>query len=280
MRDEHAPELVHARVRRVDDARRARAQRRQALALDADAVEHRERALVPALRRQRVRAARLAEAAQERLVARVEEEDLQVALPAGLEQLQHVAHLAEEGAHAHVDAERDARHPAALAERDGLRREQRRQVVDAEEPEVLERVQRLRLARAREPGDDDDGGADGRRRSLVLLRRRAHRRDPGRALGAARLGHERRPRGGGRRWLAARVLRIAAAAGRGSDSGAGGRSHRQVALDAARGTRCAVWRPSRRSSSLRAAISMMLPMSRPGRTGTRSSRIGVPRMAW
>ena len=45
MRDEDPPQLVDARVGRVDDARRARAERREALALDANAVEHGERAL-------------------------------------------------------------------------------------------------------------------------------------------------------------------------------------------------------------------------------------------
>ena len=41
-----APRLVHARVRRVDDARRARAEGGEAFAFDADAVEHRERPFV------------------------------------------------------------------------------------------------------------------------------------------------------------------------------------------------------------------------------------------
>src|SRR5258708_7201437 len=66
--------------------------------------------------------------------------------------------FAEEGAPAAVDPQRRARHPSALAESDGLRREGRREVVDAEEAEVLERVERLGLAGAREPGHDDDGG--------------------------------------------------------------------------------------------------------------------------
>ncbi len=81
---------------------------------------------------------------------------MQVALPPGLQELQHVAHLAQEGADAHVDAEREAGHLAPLAERDRLRRQERRQVVDAEEAEVLEGVERLRLSRARQAADHDD----------------------------------------------------------------------------------------------------------------------------
>ncbi len=87
----------------------------------------------PARGRERVRASRLAEAMEEGLVARVEEEHVQVPLAARFEQLQHVADLAEEGPDANVDPQRQARHLPALAERDGLRREERRQVVDAEE---------------------------------------------------------------------------------------------------------------------------------------------------
>ncbi len=84
------PEVVDARVRRVDDAGRARAQRREALSLDAHAVEHRERpfGVGPGrLCREWVRPTRLAEAAEKRLVVGVEEEHVKVALAAGLEEL-------------------------------------------------------------------------------------------------------------------------------------------------------------------------------------------------
>ncbi len=129
------------------------------LALDAHAVEHGERTLVPALGRQRVRPPRFAEPVQQLLVARVEEQHLQVALAAGRKELEHVAHLAQERAHPHVDAQRHARHPAPLAQRDRLGAEQRGQVVDAEEPEVLQRVQRLRLAGPRQARHDHHGRA-------------------------------------------------------------------------------------------------------------------------
>ncbi len=75
--------------------------------------------------------------------------------------MQHVGDLAEEGADADVDAERQARHLSPLAERHRLRRKERGQVVDAEEAEVFQRVQGLRLSGARQAADDDHRGPDG-----------------------------------------------------------------------------------------------------------------------
>ena len=123
-----APQLVDARVGRVDDPRRARAQRREALALEAHAVEHGERALGAAgacgesgcgRRVSLKRWSSVSSLASRKSTCRSR-------CPPASRSCSTFAHLAEERADAHVDAERDARHPAALAERDRLRREQRR----------------------------------------------------------------------------------------------------------------------------------------------------------
>ena len=68
--DEQVLELVHGERRGVDDAVGDLAQVRQRLALGADAVEH------VAVGRQRVAAARLVVAAHQRLLARLQEQDL------------------------------------------------------------------------------------------------------------------------------------------------------------------------------------------------------------
>jgi hypothetical protein len=117
-----------------------------------------ERPLGPAaaLGRERMRATRLAEAMQDGLVARVEKEHVQVALAAGLQQLQDVAHFTQECPYADVDSQREAGHLTAFTKGDRLRSEERRQVVDAEEAQILEGVKRLRLSRARNAADDDD----------------------------------------------------------------------------------------------------------------------------
>jgi hypothetical protein len=86
---------------------------------------------------------------QQLLVAGIEEENVQIALPARVEQLKHVAHLTEEGSHADVDAKRHPRHPATFAKRNGLGCQQCRQVVDAEKSEIFESMERLRLPGAR-----------------------------------------------------------------------------------------------------------------------------------
>ena len=157
VRDDRAPQLVDAEARRVDDAGGARAERREPLALERDAFEDaRPRCPSVPRHRERVRTARLAEATEDRLVGGVEEEHVQVAPAAVLERGEDATDLAEERANAHVDAERDARDAAVLAERDGVGRERGRQVVDAEEAEVLERVERGRAPGAGEAGDDDD----------------------------------------------------------------------------------------------------------------------------
>jgi hypothetical protein len=166
---------VHREVRGVDDARRARTERRESLSFQANAVEHGGAVVTSRVdaRVQRMRAARLVEPAKERFIGRIEEEHMEVALPVALQQRKNVANGVEECAHAHVDAETDARDPSALAKRDRL------QVVGAKESEILERMKRLRFAGAREAGDDDDRRARGlivraeRHSSLSVLRRTA-----------------------------------------------------------------------------------------------------------
>ena len=106
---------------------------------------------------QRVPAARLLEAAHQRLVGRLEEDER--VLDAALVQLvEQLLELAEVLAAAHVADDGDAVDLAALAaeEVDERRHQLRRQVVDAEPAGVLERVHGLRLAGPGEAGDDHE----------------------------------------------------------------------------------------------------------------------------
>ena len=79
--------------------------------------------------------------------------------------------LRQEAALAHVDDDRHLVEARILARRQlGHRRNQlRRQVVDAEVAEVLERADRLRLARARQAGQDDEAARAARRRLAAAL---------------------------------------------------------------------------------------------------------------
>ncbi len=75
------------------------------------------------------------------------------------------------------------------------------------------------------------------------------------------------------------LVSVDATSGAASDSGSRSMAGRVTRFDSIFSRNSlAVCRPSRRISSLRAAISMRLPMLRPGRTGTFSSRMGVPRI--
>jgi hypothetical protein len=143
MGDEDAPQVMNAHVRGIDDAGGTRTQGRQSFTLDANAVEHGKGSLSTALSRQRVRPSALAEPSQERLITGVEKEHLNVAMAVRFQKLQDVLGLAEKLANSHVDAERDACHPAALAQRNRFRGKKRRQIVDAEKAKIFERVQRL-----------------------------------------------------------------------------------------------------------------------------------------
>ena len=175
-RGHHAPQLVHVQLARIDHAVGDRDQRPQQAALERDRVGQRE-----AVGGQRVAAARVGEALQQHLVARVEEHEL-VGDP-GLRDLRE--HLRQPlqvlAAIAHVHADREARITPRLVACDRLherRHERRRQVVDAVVAEVLERAQRHRLARAGQPAHDDQA-----RRRHGRRARRGRRRE---ALGGRR----------------------------------------------------------------------------------------------
>jgi hypothetical protein len=64
----------------------------------------------------------------------------------------------QEAADAHVDAEGEPAHAAVLAALDGLLHEQRRQVVDAKELEVLQGAQGRRTPSPAQARDDHDLG--------------------------------------------------------------------------------------------------------------------------
>src|SRR5438552_285055 len=152
--DEVAPraaQLVHGERARVEDAAGDLAQRPQLLALAPDAVgEH------AALGRG-MRAARLAEAAHEHVVARLEVEHLERDA-ARAQPLEDAREFVEEVPLAHVEAERHAPHllARALPHLDEAGDERHRQVVDAVEAQVLEHLDGGALARAGEPGHDHE----------------------------------------------------------------------------------------------------------------------------
>jgi hypothetical protein len=90
------------------------------------------------------------------LIAGIEKEYLEIAVSVRLQQLQDVLRFPEELPHAHVDAQRHAQHRSAFAEHDRFRSKNRREVIDTEKAEILERMQRLRFSRSGKPGYDDD----------------------------------------------------------------------------------------------------------------------------
>ena len=106
------------------------------------------------VRRQRMRPPRLAEPPHQRVVARLEEDQHRVRAAASSAAVgRSRGNDDEESAFAHVDDDRrpSSMSPPARSDSFGQRRnERRRQVVDAEVAEVLERADRLRLARARQ----------------------------------------------------------------------------------------------------------------------------------
>jgi hypothetical protein len=157
--------LVHGQRRGVDDAVGPRAQLAQLAALALDAHQW------AALAAERMRAARLAEAAHEHVVAGVEEEHLD-AMAGGAQLVEGARIVAEELALADVHAERDAidRLARARAQLQEARHEHDGQIVDAVEAEVLEDVDRGALARARQPADDDDLQACGHGHAAIEVR--------------------------------------------------------------------------------------------------------------
>ncbi len=134
----------------VHDHVGALAQRRQQLALGADAVDD------PPFRRQRVAAAGLLVAVDQGLLVGLEEEHGRFQ-PLGLEVVEHLQQVVEVIAAAHVGDDRGALDAAALVAEELAEAADhpRRQVVDAEVAAVLEGGDRLRLAGPGVTGDHD-----------------------------------------------------------------------------------------------------------------------------
>ena len=104
-------------------------------------------------------ATRLLVAADDGRVGSIHEEHLVVRV-ALIHILEHLHERIEELTAPRIDAEHDLAHMAARmgAELHELRDEDRRQIVHAEIPEILEIAARLRLAAARHARDDDEPG--------------------------------------------------------------------------------------------------------------------------
>ncbi len=144
-RHDAATQIVNGQHGRVDDVRRSGAERRKPVAFEPHAIEHGERApLGLGLRdgRQRVRAPGLAESPEQRLVGGVEKEQRDLTRRGGRERVEPGADVAQEAAHANVDAQRDEAHPSRVARRQRFGEHGGRQVVDAEKAEILQRAQR------------------------------------------------------------------------------------------------------------------------------------------
>src|SRR5438132_10975256 len=144
---QRAAQLVHGERARVEDPVGDLAEGPDTLALEQDHVGERPG---PGAR---VRPARLAEAAHEHLVARLEVEHLERDT-ARTQLLEDARELVEEVPLAHVEAERHAPHllARALPHLDEAGDERHRQVVDTVEAQVLEHFDGGALARAGEPG--------------------------------------------------------------------------------------------------------------------------------
>ena len=147
---ERLPQLMHRQVRRVDDVIGHRPDAVHPPALGLDPFRRRR------VRRQRMRPPRFAEAPHERGVRRLEEDQRRVQpfhapqLPVRLRELREKILFPD--VHDDGDA-RDAFAPHEIGER---RNERRRNVVDAEVAEILERPDRLRFPRARQAGQHDE----------------------------------------------------------------------------------------------------------------------------
>ena len=151
-------ELVGGEPRRVDHEVGVAAQLREDLALLADPLDD------PVGRRERVAAAGRLVPSHQIFVGGLEEHDPGLALERA-EVLQRLRELAEEDAAPRVDHDRDAGGRARAHRQLGHLRQQRRwQVVDDEEPEVLERACDLRTTGAGQAGDQGEAVARGRRR--------------------------------------------------------------------------------------------------------------------
>ena len=174
---EELPQLVYGHVGRVDDLVGHVADGVEARALFADSLAG------GAARRERMRPPRLAEAAHERRVARLEEDENRVQLRQLAQAAEDFRKRRQESPFAHVDHDRDLFDIAARVQRQLGQRgnERRRKVVDAEVAEVFERANRLRFAGAGQAREDDE-----RRSGLFsVLARRVRSRPLRRMLGGA-----------------------------------------------------------------------------------------------
>ena len=140
-----------AQARRVDEHVGARLDRLEQLRLAPDAVDD------VALLGQRVPAARLLVAREQRLLAGAQEQHA-VRDARRVELVEHLGELLEVGAAAQVGDDGRALHLGPrVGEQVGQRADHlRRQVVHAEVARVLEHLHRQGLAGAREAGDDDE----------------------------------------------------------------------------------------------------------------------------
>src|SRR3954453_7451983 len=150
-REDALAQLAQGEVARVEDDVRLLADPGQHLAL------LRDRCGDPALVRQRVAMPGLAEAADEDVVARLEEDDHR----SDAASLERAAHRPEREGHvAGPDIEHDRRpREASRVGRDQVREVAQQlagQVVHDDVSEILEQLRRRRLAAARHPRDDDD----------------------------------------------------------------------------------------------------------------------------
>ncbi len=150
-----AAQLHRAQLAGVED-RGAHADAGEQLAFELDGLDQRAvRVGAQVALGQRVRAARLGEAAHQRVGAGVEEHraHLDAFVLQALEQ-RHQARQRAGGAHVH--GHRDAAHRAFAFQAQELGQQLGRQVVDAEEAGVLQRVQRDGLAGTGDAGDQHD----------------------------------------------------------------------------------------------------------------------------
>jgi hypothetical protein len=132
----------------IDHQVRLAAQLRKDLSFLADPLHH------AVGRRQGVPAAGRLVPAHEVLVGCLKEHDPRVAMVL-TELLERLGQLPEEDTAASVDHDRDpARRPGPHRELGHLRQQRRRQVVDDEEPEILQGMRDLGPARTRESRDD------------------------------------------------------------------------------------------------------------------------------
>ena len=149
---EKLPQLVDRHVGRVDDLVREVANDVQSRAFVTNPFGDRP------IRRERMRPACFAEAADERRVARFEEDQHRIEPGHFPQPPENLRERRQKSAFADVDHDCDFVDAATGPDRQPRERgnQRRRQIVDAEVPEIFERANRLRLAGARQSRQDDE----------------------------------------------------------------------------------------------------------------------------